>query len=191
VSDIRRWLTAGIDPGRVAINFSSSEFSHPDLADDVLHVLDLAKVPAQHLEIEVTEKVLLEGRSGMVSDTLEMFRKHGVQIALDDFGTGYASLTHLKQFPVSHIKIDQSFVRDLECDPEDRAIVEAVISLAKSLNLQVTAEGVQTEGQARQLHEMGCHNAQGYLFARPMEAAGVAEFIASLVESPAVPSGRY
>jgi len=179
VSDIRKWLTAGIDPGRVAINFSSSEFSHPDLADNVLHVLDLAKVPAKHLEIEVTERVLLEGRSGMVSETLEKFRKQGVQIALDDFGTGYASLTHLKQFPVSHIKIDQSFVRDLECDPEDRAIVEAVIGLAKSLNLQVTAEGVETEGQARQLREMGCHAAQGYLFAHPMVAARVAEFLTS------------
>jgi diguanylate cyclase (GGDEF)-like protein/PAS domain S-box-containing protein len=187
VSDIRKWLIAGIDPGRVAINFSSSEFSHPDLADNVLHVLDLAKVPAKHLEIEVTEKVLLEGRSGMVSETLEKFRKQGVQIALDDFGTGYASLTHLKQFPVSHIKIDQSFVRDLECDPEDRAIVEAVIGLAKSLNLQVTAEGVETEGQLRQLREMGCHNAQGYLFARPMAAARVVEFLASQNGPTAVP----
>jgi diguanylate cyclase (GGDEF)-like protein len=177
VSDIRKWLIAGIDPGRVAINFSSSEFSHPDLANNVLQVLALAKVPAKHLEIEVTEKVLLEGRSGMVSKTLEKFRGHGVQIALDDFGTGYASLTHLKQFPVSHIKIDQSFVRDLECDPEDRAIVEAVIGLAKSLSLQITAEGVETEGQARELREMGCHNAQGYLFARPMAAARVAEFL--------------
>jgi diguanylate cyclase (GGDEF)-like protein len=179
VSDIRKWLTAGIDPGRVAINFSSSEFGQPDLADNVLHVLELAKVPAKHLEIEVTEKVLLEGRSGMVSETLEKFRRRGVQIALDDFGTGYASLTHLKQFPVSHIKIDQSFIRDLECDPEDRAIVEAVVGLAKSLSLQVTAEGVETEGQARQLREMGCHNAQGYLLARPLAADRVAEFLIS------------
>lgn len=187
VSDIRKWLTAGIDPGRVAINFSSLEFSQPDLADDVLHVFDLAKIPAKHLEIEVTEKVLLEGRSELVSETLEKFRRHGVQIALDDFGTGYASLTHLKQFPVSHIKIDQSFVRDLECDPEDRAIVEAVIGLAENLNLQVTAEGVETEGQVRQLREMRCHNAQGYLFARPMAAAGVAEFLASQNGPTAVP----
>jgi EAL domain-containing protein (putative c-di-GMP-specific phosphodiesterase class I) len=187
VSDIRKWLTAGVDPGRVAINFSSSEFSQPDLADSVLRVLDLAKIPPKHLEIEVTEKVLLEGRSEMVSETLNKFRKRGVQIALDDFGTGYASLTHLKQFPVSHIKVDQSFVRDLECDPEDRAIVEAVIGLAKSLNLQVTAEGVETEGQMRQLREMGCHNAQGYLFARPMAAAGVAEFLTSQNGPTAVP----
>jgi EAL domain-containing protein (putative c-di-GMP-specific phosphodiesterase class I) len=187
VSDIRKWLTAGIDPGRVGINFSSSEFSHRGLADDVLHVLDLAKVPTRHLEIEVTEYVLLEGRSDLVAGTLEKFRTQGVQIALDDFGTGYASLTHLKQFPVNHIKIDQSFVRDLECDPEDRAIVEAVISLAKSLNLQVTAEGVETEGQLRQLREMGCHFGQGYLFARPMSASGVVEFIALPIQSPALP----
>lgn len=180
VSDIRRWLEAGLNPGRVAVNLASSEFSHPDLADDILRVLSLAKVPTAHFEVEVTERVLLDGRSDQVAATLQKLRRHGVQIALDDFGTGYASLTHLKQFPVGHIKIDRSFVRDLEWDEGNAAIIAAVIGLGKSLGLQVTAEGVETEGQSQLLCEMGCHIGQGYLFAKPMPAVEATRLIASL-----------
>jgi diguanylate cyclase (GGDEF)-like protein/PAS domain S-box-containing protein len=179
-SDLRKWLNAGLDPGRVAINFSSAEFSQPDLADEVFHILKLAKIPARYLEIEVTEKVLLEGRAGLVAGILGEFRRKGVQIALDDFGTGYASLTHLKEFPVDHIKIDQSFIRDLEADPDSAAIVAAVISLGKSLGQQVTAEGVETEGQAQRLREMGCHNGQGYLFAKPVPFLLATRFLTGL-----------
>jgi len=177
VSDIRRRLDAGPDPGRVAVNLSSSEFNQPDLADDILRLLKLARIPTKHFEVEVTERVLLDGRSGHVSAMLEKLRKHGVQIALDDFGMGFASLTHLKQFPVDHIKIDRSFVRDLESNPDDEAIVEAVIGLGGSLRLLVTAEGVETEGQVRRLQEMGCHAVQGYYYARPMPAAEIKNFI--------------
>jgi diguanylate cyclase (GGDEF)-like protein/PAS domain S-box-containing protein len=177
VSDVKKWLEAGLNPGRVAVNLSSSEFNQPHLADDILRLLALAKVPTRHFEVEVTERVLLDGRSGLVSNALEAFRKKGVQIALDDFGTGFASLTHLKQFPVDHIKIDRCFVRDLEHNPDDEAIVQAVIGLATSLTLQVTAEGVETKGQVRRLQEMGCHAAQGYLYARPMAASEVGQFI--------------
>lgn len=177
VSDMRRWLDGGINFGRVAFNLSSVEFNQPDLANEVLRILNLAKVPARHLEIEVTEKVLLDGRSGLVADTLERFRRQGVQIALDDFGTGYASLTHLKRFPVDHIKIDHSFITDLEQDQDDAAIVGAVVGLGGSLGLQVTAEGVETEGQVRRLREMGCHNAQGHFYAKPMAASEVVQFL--------------
>ncbi|MBM1173436.1 sensor domain-containing protein [Microvirga arabica] len=176
-SDIRTWLKAGLSPGRVAVNLSNVEFSRPDLAEEIFRILDLARIPTTLFEVEVTEKVLLDGRSGLVADTLDKLRRRGIQVALDDFGTGYASLTHLKRFPVDHIKIDQSFVRDLEEDTGDEAIVAALIGLAKSLNLLVTAEGVETEGQARRLSELGCHTAQGYLFARPMAAAEMTVFI--------------
>jgi diguanylate cyclase (GGDEF)-like protein/PAS domain S-box-containing protein len=177
VSDMRRWLDGGINFGRVAFNLSSVEFNQPDLADEVLRILNLAKVPAKHLEIEVTEKVLLDGRSGLVADTLEKFHRQGVRIALDDFGTGYASLTHLKRFPVDHIKIDHSFITDLEQDQDDAAIVAALVSLGGSLGLQVTAEGVETEGQVWRLREMGCHNAQGHFYAKPMAASQVAQLL--------------
>ncbi|QRM35648.1 EAL domain-containing protein [Microvirga sp. VF16] len=177
-SDMRRWLNSGLSFGHVAINLSQVEFIQPGLAEDILRILDLAKVPPKHLEIEITEKVLLDAQSEAVSDALDRFRARGVQIALDDFGTGYASLTHLKQFAVDHIKIDRSFVRDIEEDPDDEAIVTAVVSLGRSLNLKVTAEGVETTGQAQRLREMGCGSAQGYLYASPMAGADVPGFLA-------------
>jgi EAL domain-containing protein (putative c-di-GMP-specific phosphodiesterase class I) len=163
--------------GATESNLFHAEFVEPDLAEDILRVLDLAKVPAKHLEIEITEKVLLDAKYEAVSSALEKFRSRGVQIALDDFGTGYASLTHLKQFQVDHIKVDQSFVRDIEDDPEAEAIVTAVVSLGRSLNLQVTAEGVETIGQAQRLREMGCGAAQGYLYARPLAGPNVPDLL--------------
>ena len=178
-SDMRRWLDGGYEFGRVAFNLSSMEFNQPNLADEVIRILNLVKVPANRFEIEVTERVLLDGQFGLVSHILERFHEHGVQIALDDFGTGYASLTHLKRFPVDHIKIDHSFVADLEHDEDDAAIVAAVIGLGHSLGLHVTAEGVETEGQAQRLRAMGCHNAQGYFYAKPMTAAQITDLLAA------------
>jgi EAL domain-containing protein (putative c-di-GMP-specific phosphodiesterase class I) len=118
--DVRKWLDSGLSFGRVAVNLSHAEFAHPDFAHDFLRVLEAAQVPAEHVEVEITEKVLLDGRFDAVSSILTTFRRHGIKIALDDFGTGYASLTHLKRFPVDHIKIDRSFVQDLEQDPDGR-----------------------------------------------------------------------
>ncbi|RDI50485.1 diguanylate cyclase (GGDEF)-like protein [Microvirga subterranea] len=176
-SDMRRWLSMGLSIGRVAINLSHAEFIQPDLASDILRILDLAKVPTTYFEVEITEKVLLDMQMEATTAALEQFRQRGVQIALDDFGTGYASLTHLKQFPVDHIKIDRSFVCDIEEDSDDEAIVTAVVSLGRSLNLQVTAEGVETLGQAQRLRQMGCGNGQGYLYAKPLPGADVPEFL--------------
>ncbi|MBM0206837.1 EAL domain-containing protein, partial [Micromonospora sp. STR1s_5] len=163
--DLREWLDAGLECGRVAVNFSPCEFSDPKLADRLLRALDDARIPAANFEVEVTETVLIDGHSSYAAATLKSLEESGVQIALDDFGTGYASLKHLREFPVGHIKIDQSFVSDLEADRDDAAIVRAVIGLGRSLDLHVTAEGVETEGQARWLVENGCGQAQGYLFA--------------------------
>ncbi|MEZ0172125.1 EAL domain-containing protein [Microvirga sp. TS319] len=176
-SDMRRWLDGGYRFGRVAFNLSSVEFNQPSMADEVIRILNLVKVPARCLEIEVTERVLLDGQFDLVLHILERFHEHGVQIALDDFGTGYASLTHLKRFPVGHIKIDRSFVADLEEDEDDAAIVGAVVGLGKSLGLHVTAEGVETEGQVERLRKMGCHSAQGYFYAKPISAAQVTELL--------------
>ncbi len=176
--DMRHWLDSGIDFGRVAVNLSSAEFSRPELAEEILSLLDAAKVPPERLEVEITETVLL-GRSAEYAGTiLRKLCDQGVRIALDDFGTGYASLTHLKQFPVDHVKIDRSFVRDLEEDADDAAIVAAVISLGHSLSLAITAEGVETPGQALRLRALGCHNAQGFLYSQAITASDVPQFVA-------------
>jgi diguanylate cyclase (GGDEF)-like protein/PAS domain S-box-containing protein len=176
-ADVRSWLDRDLLFGRVALNLSPAEFGQATVVDNLLRTLDRLRVPASFFEVEVTETVLLGRNSDNVSAALAEFRQQGIQIALDDFGTGYASLTHLKQFPVDHIKIDRSFVRDLEQDSDDEAIVAAVISLGKSLQLQVTAEGVETHGQARRLRELGCDHAQGFLYARPMAASQIPDLV--------------
>jgi predicted signal transduction protein with EAL and GGDEF domain len=176
-ADIRAWLAAGHDCGRVAVNLSSSEFTQPGLARSVLNTLRDAGVPTANFEVEVTESVFLGATAHLVASTLTQFRNAGVQIALDDFGTGFASLTHLKQFPVDHIKIDQSFVRGLVESADDQAIVSAVIGLGQNLGMRVTAEGIETQDQATRLGQMGCHFGQGYLFAKPMVATRVPWFL--------------
>jgi diguanylate cyclase (GGDEF)-like protein/PAS domain S-box-containing protein len=178
-ADMRNWLSSSLSFGRVAVNLSHAEFTQPNFADEFLRVLDEAQVQAEYFEIEITEKVLLDGHFDAVSSALGTFRKHRIKVALDDFGTGYASLTHLKRFPVDHLKIDRSFVQDLEQDPDDAAIVAAVVGLGRSLKLQITAEGVETAGQAQRLQEMGCEYAQGYYFAQPVAGSKVPGLIAS------------
>jgi diguanylate cyclase (GGDEF)-like protein/PAS domain S-box-containing protein len=176
-ADVRSWIEQDLPFGRVALNLSPAEFSQTGLVDNMLRTFDWLKVPAAKFEVEVTETVLLGRNSDNVSSALAQFKQHGMQIALDDFGTGYASLTHLKQFPVDHIKIDRSFVRDLEHDSDDEAIVAAVIGLGRSLQLQVTAEGVETHGQAKRLRELGCDHAQGYLYAKPTAGSQIPDLL--------------
>jgi len=177
-TDLRQWLDEDLPIGRVALNLSPAEFVQPGMVDNMLRTLDWIKVPTKFLEVEVTETVLLGRNSDNVSKLLQQFRQHDIHIALDDFGTGYASLSHLKQFPVNHIKIDRSFVQNLESDPDDEAIIAAVIGLGKSLKLQVTAEGVETLGQAQRLQRLGCDHVQGFFYARPIPASDIPEFLA-------------
>jgi diguanylate cyclase (GGDEF)-like protein/PAS domain S-box-containing protein len=172
-ADVAAWLRAGFDCGRVALNLSSAEFRQHGLAEAVLATLEQAGVPTANFEVEVTETVFLGASSDLVATTLNRFREAGVSIALDDFGTGFASLSHLKQFPVDHIKIDQSFVRGLERSKADEAIVSAVVALGRNLGMHVTAEGVETDQQAVSLRDLGCEAAQGYLFAKPMPGSRV------------------
>jgi diguanylate cyclase (GGDEF)-like protein/PAS domain S-box-containing protein len=189
-ADVRNWLNQDLSFGRIAINLSPSEFSQADIVDDMLRTLDWVKIPASLFEVEVTETVLLGRNTNNVSRILHQFREQNVLVALDDFGTGYASLTHLKQFPVDQIKIDRSFVRDLEHDPDDEAIIAAVIGLGRSLKLKVTAEGVETAGQAQRLHDLGCDHVQGYLYAKPMESARVPHLLAQWDRESLPPTRR-
>lgn len=167
-ADIRAWLDQGVDCGRVAVNLSTAQFNWVGLAKRFIDTLRAAAVPSECLEVEITETVFLGRSTAHVGMALNEFHENGVRIALDDFGTGYASLIHLKQFPISDIKIDQSFVRDLEHDANSAAIVLAVIELGTSLGMNVIAEGVETPGQANFLRAKGCNQAQGYLYAAPM-----------------------
>jgi EAL domain-containing protein (putative c-di-GMP-specific phosphodiesterase class I) len=183
-ADVRTWLDRGLDCGRVALNLSTAEFREPGLAEAMLEAFARAGTPVAHFEVEVTETVLLGKSPEHVLATLQRLHEGGVRIALDDFGTGYASLTHLKQFPVDDIKIDQSFVRDLERDADDAAIVAALIGLGRSLGKKVVAEGVETEGQLRYLRARGCDFAQGYLFAKPMAASRVPWFLTEQTRRP-------
>jgi EAL domain-containing protein (putative c-di-GMP-specific phosphodiesterase class I) len=124
-------------------------------------------LPAQSLVIEITEGLLLNSETGVTDELLE-FHDAGIQLAIDDFGTGYSSLSYLKKFDIDYLKIDQSFVRDLVIDPNDRALSEAIIVMAHKLGLKVIAEGVETEAQRALLTQAGCDYAQGYLFSRPL-----------------------
>jgi EAL domain-containing protein (putative c-di-GMP-specific phosphodiesterase class I) len=141
-------------------------------------------VAPDRIELEVTESVFLGRNAEVVERSLHRLSRAGVSIALDDFGTGYASLSHLKQFPIDVIKIDQRFVRDLETDPDDAAIVRAVLNLAYSLGIRTVAEGVENPDQLEYLRAGGCHIAQGFYFGGAVPAASVA----GLVSSPAAPS---
>ena len=143
------------------------QFRTPDLAEKIEGIVKRHGIDPRQLELEVTESGLVEDPENMVR-ILSRLRDIGLTIAIDDFGTGYSSLAYLKTFPVSVLKIDRSFVRDLETDLNDKGIAEAVVSMANVLQLSVVAEGVETEAQAAILLEMGCQLAQGYLFGRPM-----------------------
>lgn len=178
-ADVRSWLDQGLECGRVAVNLSSAEISDPRLADRIIRILDDARVPAAHFEVEVTETAFLGRRTATASLILNMLHEAGISIALDDFGTGFASLLHLKQFPVDHIKIDQSFVRNLISDDSDAAIVAAIVSLGHAMGMHTTAEGVESAQQAARLREAGCDSAQGYFYAKPLQGEAVPTTIRS------------
>lgn len=169
-SDVRTWLDRGLPVGVVSINAAPVEFLRDDFAEQLLCRMQERDIPPHLIEIEVTEHVFIERGSDFVGRALKMLSRMGVRIALDDFGTGYSSLAHLRDYPVDVVKIDRSFIDRLTADDEVRAIVCAVIDLAKSLNIEVVAEGVETEAQKQSLIHHGCELGQGYLFGRAVEA---------------------
>lgn len=171
--DMASWKAAGCDFGHVAINVSSAEFARGELPERVLLALDMVGLPPEVLTVEVTETVFLGRGTEMVRHSLQQLNRAGVRIDLDDFGTGYASLTHLKQFPVDRIKIDRSFVHDIEHDIDDAAIVRAVINLGRSLGIKTVAEGVENASQASYLRLNGCDFAQGFLYSKAIPSSRV------------------
>lgn len=165
-----RWKQAGIMHLTIAVNISARQMLDPRFADMVREKVVSAGCNPHEVELEITEGLLIQHPEN-ARRTLQTFRDMGLQIAVDDFGTGYSSLAYLKQYPISKLKIDASFVRDIQHDSNDQAIASAVIALGKSLDLDVIAEGVETDEQAAILIRHGCFLAQGYLFSRPVGAA--------------------
>lgn len=164
---------------RMSVNVSAQQFARQDVVGMVERALKAHALEPRHLEIEITETVLL-GDSSTALGGLRSLHDMGVEIAVDDFGTGYASLAYLTRFPVDRLKIDRTFVRDMLTHAPSHAIVNAVIAMAHSLGLRVTAEGVETRAQAQRLTELGCDEAQGYWFARPVEMQGFYHIVAPL-----------
>ena len=164
---------------KVAVNLSPVQFRDRGLALQVVTALAKSGLPAQRLELEVTERLLLEDNDGTLG-TMQQLNNLGVALSLDDFGTGYSSLNYLRKFPFHKIKIDQSFVADLGDESDVRAIIGAVASLGAGLNMTVVAEGIETEEQMKLVTTQGCHEGQGYLFGRPMSG----EAILARLETP-------
>jgi diguanylate cyclase (GGDEF)-like protein/PAS domain S-box-containing protein len=166
-------------PGRplsIAVNVSAHQLARPSFVDGLRTLLAETGIDPGLVEIEVTEGVIIEG-AGEAREALFQLAALGVEIAIDDFGTGYSGLAYLKRLPIDTVKIDQSFVRDLTVDPDDAAIVTAIVAMSRSLGIDVVAEGVETEEQLEELKRLGCQRAQGFLLARPMTAANVARFL--------------
>ncbi len=165
----RRWQDAGLPAVPVAVNLSAKQWLQPYLENQVIDALQTAGLAPQWLELEITESLLMRDTEKMI-ETMRRLQVRGVQFAVDDFGIGYSSLSYLKRFPVSRLKIDQSFVRDIPADLDDTAIATAIIQMGKSLRLNVVAEGVEDSEQLNFLRASGCDAAQGYYFSKPLPA---------------------
>jgi EAL domain-containing protein (putative c-di-GMP-specific phosphodiesterase class I) len=173
----------------VSINISARQFLQQDLAAIVAQELLDMQLHPEMLELELTESAVMQDPT-KATQILNELKATGVSIAIDDFGTGYSSLAYLKRFPVDKLKIDQTFVRDIATDPDDAAIVTAVINLAHSLDIRVIAEGVESLEQLHFLRTKGCDEAQGYYFSRPISAADMERYLEraeTIVAQPLAP----
>jgi EAL domain-containing protein (putative c-di-GMP-specific phosphodiesterase class I) len=170
----RKWQDEGLLAVSVAVNVSAVQFRQAGFCELIRRVLHETGLAPQYLELELTESLLLSNADVMFS-VLQELRAMGLKLAIDDFGTGYSSLSYLKQFPVGKLKIDRSFIRDVAVNPDDAAITTAIISMAKSLNLKVIAEGVEDEAQMSFLRARQCDEIQGYYFSKPLAVDKVAD----------------
>ncbi|HET9112750.1 MAG TPA: EAL domain-containing protein [Burkholderiales bacterium] len=170
----------------VAVNISAPEFRAPDFLDNLKEILSSASIAPDCIELELTESILMQDAETTIA-TLRAISEIGVKLAVDDFGTGYSSLSYLRKFPIDTLKIDQSFVNHMISNPDDAAIVSAVIGMAKNLRLRVIAEGVETPEQFAALLGMGCDEGQGYYFGRPMTAP---DFQSLLMSGISIPPGH-
>jgi EAL domain-containing protein (putative c-di-GMP-specific phosphodiesterase class I) len=173
-SQARKWQDEGLANVSVAVNVSAVQFRQEDFCELIRRVLRETRLAPEYLELELTESLLL-ANADVTSSVIQELKAMGLTLAIDDFGTGYSSFSYLRQFRVSRLKIDRSFVRDVAVNPDDAAITSAIISMAKSLNLKVIAEGVENEAQMSFLRAHECDEIQGYYFSKPLAVDQVAD----------------
>lgn len=182
----KAWQEQGFPPVRMSVNISAKQFRQADLVDVIDRILEETGLDPQWLELEITESVIMED-FGEVIMTLTDLKVRGMHLAIDDFGTGYSSLAYLKRFPISKLKIDQGFVQDITKDANDASIAASIVALARSMNLEVIAEGIETREQLEFLLDYGCDQGQGFLFGRPLPQE---QCLAYLTPSTASGSGK-
>ncbi|HEU4845349.1 MAG TPA: EAL domain-containing protein [Burkholderiaceae bacterium] len=172
----RAWMAAGLPALTMAVNLSAVQFRHPDLPELVSRILREEDLAPQYLELELTEGIAMHDPHGAVL-TMNSLHERGVRMSIDDFGTGFSSLSYLKQFKIYKLKIDRSFVRDIDSNPEDQAIVAAIVNMARGLGLCTISEGVETVQQLDLLREQGCDEIQGFYYSRPLAPDQFAAFV--------------
>jgi diguanylate cyclase (GGDEF)-like protein/PAS domain S-box-containing protein len=170
---LREWQDKHFRPVRIAVNISPKQFQTGAFAEKAKQIIEKYGIHASSFEVEITESALVNMKDTL--STLQKLKKTGVTISVDDFGTGYSSLSYLKQYPIDIIKIDRSFIKDIELDEKNEAIAKTIINLAHNLGMQVIAEGVEKDMQAKILKEADCHKAQGFLFSKAIPASEIAE----------------
>ncbi len=173
---MKRLIDEGLFDGRISVNVSGKQFDRPDVVETLCRIIDESALEHKYVELEITESVLMSNPK-VLGEKLIALKALGIEVAIDDFGTGYSSLSYLKTFPIDKLKIDQSFVRGLESDEQDRAITKAIIAMADALGLKTIAEGIEEKGQSSLLKEYGCQQGQGYIFARPLSEEKFVEFL--------------
>jgi EAL domain-containing protein (putative c-di-GMP-specific phosphodiesterase class I) len=175
-AELSKWIKAGHSNIRLAVNVSSKQLAQTDFEHHVFNIMTKHGIPGSSLELEITENVLIQDMDQVVNQ-LRKLHANGVRIAVDDFGIGYSSLGYLQSLPLSTLKIDRSFISGIRASSSRNSIVTAIIAMSKELGLDIVAEGVETEIQHQQLKRLGCPNAQGFLFGRPMPKEHVGLFL--------------
>lgn len=177
-AQFKAWRDQGLPPFCLSVNISARQFQEPDLADTILAILRDTGFDPQYLRLELTESLLM-GDVEQIASKLKGLSDLGISLSIDDFGTGYSSLSYLQQLPISELKIDRSFVRNLPHSSNDAAIVNTIIGMARSLNMNVVAEGVERDEQLEFLARQSCQEIQGFFFSRPLPAEAIGSLLRS------------
>ena len=172
----KQWQQRELPPLKISVNLSACQFKQENLVETIKNILIKTELDATYLELEITESIFIEDSDRAIAILGEL-KNQGISIALDDFGTGYSSLSYLQKLPLNTLKVDRCFVNNIASNPDDRAISKAIVALAKSLELNITAEGVETKTQLQYLQDRGCHEAQGFYFSKPLSTKAIEDFL--------------